>query len=464
MKDRKENISLRSFLYTPPMNKKIIFLVLLCCSGFLLRAISVDPATARRAGLNFYYERINLHADVPYKQLTVREEFAEHYLGKVVYYAFNFSDQGFVIVSADDAVTPVLAYSFDGVYTRENQPPQFMDWMGKYALQINASMEKQLNPEPEVKAAWDHLNVSGPEGLGSLRNTMTDVLPLLVSTWDQGGNYNLLCPSDPAGPSGHVWAGCVATAMSQIMYYYRYPNTGLGSHCYVPAGYPQQCADFGNTTYNWGEMMNSVYFTDSAVATLIYHAGVAVNMMYSPNGSGAYSEDAAQALISNFKYHPNTTLLQKDNYTETEWDNILMDNLNHQRPMYYDGYGTGGHAFNVDGYQGTNYFHFNWGWSGSFNGYFYLNNLNPGGDDFTNGQGAIVNLYPDTTAYTYPSYCTGQTVRTEMFGTFEDGSGVKNYQANANCSWLIAPESESDSITSITINFSRFDTEEGTDM
>ena len=99
---------------------------------------------------------------------------------------------------------------------------------------------------------------------------------------------------------------------------------------------------------------------------------------------------SAQALISNFKYHPNTTLLQKDNYTETEWDNILMDNLNHQRPMYYDGYGTGGHAFNVDGYQGTNYFHFNWGWSGSFNGYFYLNNLNPGGDNFTNGQGAIV--------------------------------------------------------------------------
>jgi len=95
-------------------------------------------------------------------------------------------------------------------------------------------------------------------------------------------------------------------------------------------------------------------------------------------------------------------------------------------------------AFNLDGYQGTNYFHFNWGWSGSYNGYFYLNNLNPGGDNFTNGQGAIINLYPDTNNYNYPSYCAGQVVLSTLKGTFEDGSGpVKNYQNNANCGWLI---------------------------
>jgi hypothetical protein len=209
-------------------------------------------------------------------------------------------------------------------------------------------------------------------------------------------------------------------------------------------------------------MLNSVPTQNIPVATLLWHAGISVDMMYSPGGSGAYSDDAVTAMINNFKYHTNTTLLYKDNYSEDAWANVLKDNLNQKRPMYYHGFGSGGHAFNVDGYQGTNYFHFNWGWSGSYNGYYYLTNLNPGGSNFTNGQGAIVNLYPDTNLYNYPAYCTGQVVLTSMKGTFEDGSGpVIDYQNNADCGWLISPESSSDSIDYITITFNRFSVEPG---
>jgi hypothetical protein len=250
------------------------------------------------------------------------------------------------------------------------------------------------------------------------------------------------------------------------MYYYRWPVTGVGSNCYTPWGYPEQCADFGTTTYQWDQMVNSLNFKDTAMATLIWHAGVSVNMMYSPSGSGAYSSDALNAMINNFRYSPNAQLIARDSYPAGDaYPAILRDNLDHKRVMYYDGYGTGGHAFNVDGYQGTDYFHFNWGWSGSFNGYFYLDNLNPGGDNFTNGQDAMINLYPDTLSNNYPSYCSGQHVLTAEAGTFEDGSGpIMNYENNANCSWLISPEGVSDSIISITITFNRFSTEASNDV
>jgi hypothetical protein len=188
-------------------------------------------------------------------------------------------------------------------------------------------------------------------------------------------------------------------------------------------------------------------------------------MMYSPTGSGAYSEDAVTAMINNFRYSPHLHLVARDGLPTDEYDDTLRDNLDHKRIMYYDGYGTGGHAFNMDGYQGTDYFHFNWGWSGSCNGYYYLDNLNPGGDNFTNGQRAMVNIYPDTINNTYPSYCGGQQVLTALQGTFEDGSGpMENYQNNDNCSWLISPQSISDSIIQITLTFDRFNTEASNDV
>ena len=446
------------------MKKSLLFTIAILCMISSVFAKKTDIETAKKVGTNFFYERLSQHHQANYPQLSVKEVFSEKYSGKTVYYVMNFRDNGFVVVASDDVVTPVLAYSFEGNYSEENHPPQFDSWMELYAKQIDNCIQKNISATAQIRESWTHLNTSDPEKLS--RSPLPDVAPLEISTWDQGSFYNALCPADPAGPDGKVWAGCVATAMSQIMYYYRYPAQGLGSNCYTPYGYAQQCADFGNTTYRWNEMMNSLNFHDTAVARLIWHAGVSVDMMYSASGSGAYSEDAVNAFINNFRYSPDAHLVARDDYplNGDEYPAILRDNLDHKRPMYYDGYGTGGHAFNVDGYQGTDYFHFNWGWSGSCNGYYYLDNLNPGGDNFDNGQRAMVNLYPDTLTNTYPTYCTGQTVLTALSGTFEDGSGPKNYQNNANASWLIHPQSNSDSVTAIDIDFNRFSTEAGNDV
>jgi len=447
--------------------KKIFTCFFVLLFSNMLFAKKVDLEMAKRVGINFYYERIRQYSNIEYKDLHSAGYFTIAVGGIPVYYAINMEKNGWVVVSADDAVIPVLAYSFDGSFTNENQPPQFIAWMRGYAQQIEYALTNKVTAGPSVLLAWERLSATDPVALDN--RVYRDVIPMLQSTWDQGNPYNKLCPEDVAGPGGHVWAGCVATAMCQVMYYYRWPNTGNGQNCYTPSGYDEQCANFGATTYNWEEMMNahnnSIY-NDTAMATLLWHAGISVNMMYSPNGSGAFSEDAAAAMINNFRYSPNTQLLYKEDYPDEDtWATILRDNLDNKRPLYYHGFGTGGHAFNVDGYQGTDYFHFNWGWSGSYNGYYYLNNLNPGGNNFTEGQGAIVNLYPDTLTNNYPENCSGQMTLDALAGTIDDGSGPsKQYQPNVNCSWLIDPTTISDSILSITVSFNKFNTEAGNDI
>ncbi len=446
--------------------KRVLVCFLALLIGNVLIAKQVDPETAKRVGINFFYERISRNSVIDYQSMNTTGCVIIKDDGIPVYYAFNMKDNGWVVVSAEDAVTPVLAYSYEGSYTNDNQPPQFIAWMNGYTQQIKYSRSSNMSSDPEILQQWEHLLVTDPELLNNKGSL--DVTPLMQSTWDQGNPYNMFCPENSAGPGGHVYAGCVATAMCQVMYYYRWPNTGNGQHCYTPSGYPEQCADFGATTYNWEEMINSYSggsLNDTAMAILLWHAGISVNMMYSPSGSGAYSSDAAAAMINNFRYSPNTQLVYKDQYSEEEWADLLRLNLDNNRPLYYHGFGSGGHAFNVDGYQGTNYFHFNWGWSGSYNGYYYLNNLNPGGYNFTEGQGAIINLYPDTISNTYPENCSGQLVLDAPAGTFDDGSGpARQYQPNASCSWLITPQTISDSISTITISFNNFKTETGNDI
>jgi len=434
---------------------KTIRILTIIILAFLLPGLNfgetVPQDQAQTVALNFYYAKLNLHAKVGFNDIKISQTFTKTSKNKPVYYVFNIQDHGFVMVAADNSVYPILGYSFESQFSDENHPENFDNWIQGYSKQINYAREQKLNPDSKTANAWKAL-LTTKDGL-EIKGER-EVLPLITTTWDQGANYNALCPADGAGPGGHVWSGCVATAMCQIMNYWRYPIQGTGSHGYYPNGYDYQFADFGNTTYNWENMTNSISGNGNYDMALIqYHCGVAVNMMYSPTGSGAYSEDAAAALRTYFHYSSSLQLLEKDSYTEEQWANILRTNLDNRQPMYYDGYGTGGHAFNMDGYQGTDFFHFNWGWSGSYNGYFYLNNLNPGGNNFTNGQGAIVNFVPGND---YPYFCTGSKTLTAIGGTIEDGSGPQsNYQQGADCNWLIYP---SDSISKITLSFDRFET------
>lgn len=382
--------------------KKIILPGLFILLAFALQHVKANPvdrSTAADVAVHYYYLAFGTETGVRLTELE--PSFAQvARSGDIdLYYVFNMAPAGWVVVSASDRVMPVPAASPSGRYDPDQvaPPPGFVEMMGVYAREIQHVIENRLDAGDEVSQSWQQLSFP-PEAPLSYRS----VLPLLSTQWNQSCYYNALCPSDAAAPYGYcgrVPVGCVAVSMAMVMKYWNHPTTGVGANSYTPpyggGVYGVQYANFGNTTYNWGAMPNQLYGANTAVATIMYHAGVSVNMQYTPTGSGAYTSEARLALINNFNYSPNSAYLSKSSYSNAAWESMLRADLNAGRPLIYRGQGNyGGHAWVCDGYNGTNHFHMNWGWGGWYDGYFYLSNLNPGDFTFNNNQGAIMNIFP----------------------------------------------------------------------
>jgi hypothetical protein len=430
--------------------KKIGFLCICLAIVSCLKGASVNIETASRVAINCYYEQINSIRSVDFSSIQPSLAYTCVDQSEVYYYVFNVLDNGFVIVSADDAVMPVLGFSFEGIYISENQPPAFIRWMEDYKDQIKIVKEKGYTASVNIANEWQRLSKSTPVDLRNIKS----VLPMLHSKWNQGKYYNEFCPEDTLGPDGYTYAGCVPTAAGQIMNYYRWPINGTGNYSYIHPEYGVICADFANTTYRWNEMPSYINTYNSAIAELLFHLGVSVDLDYGPDGSGMFNHKMAYALRTNFGYSPLTEYIFRDT-THLDWKGIILNHLDNSMPLYYAGWADtinfSGHAFVCDGYQDTTFFHFNWGWGGSYDGYFSVDNLTPGGADFTLDHELIVNIFPDGA---YPYYCNGSDTLTSMGGTIGDGSGpVNDYTNNADCYWLIAP---ADSVTSIKLQFLEF--------
>ncbi len=450
------------------MNKKnlIITSILSLCFIGISFASKVEKNTAEKVARNFYYEKINQFQETDYNQITFASMDVIERNGQAVYYIFNLKQKGFVIVSAEDAVYPVLGYSFESQFKSMGDNPAIDDWMTGYEKQIEHVVKSEITATEDIKSRWNNLQTNDPNEI-MIPEDSKSVSPLIKSKWGQGTYYNKFCPADPASGDGRCPSGCTSTAMSQVMYYYRYPYTGFGTKTYS-SNYGYLTADFGNTTYDYDNMVNTpgnnTGMSGVAISELMYHAGVGVSMDYGPDGSSAGLGAAASALKIFFLYSSSTSKIDRSGMSNSQWKNYLTANLENNKPVIYAGYpssGNGsGHAFVCDGYQGTEYFHFNWGWSGSSDGYFYIDNLNPGGLDYNDGNRAVVNIYPKNS---YPYFCSNQKIINSTSGTFQDGSGPMDYEVNADCSWLItAPDN--DSIINYKLSFDALDTEAGNDI
>jgi hypothetical protein len=424
-----------------------------------IRAEIVPPGDALRVAGNFIYElrmQGDLQTDIATSIHTVRGPYDAPQL-----YIVNVGSAGFIVVAGETEVYPILGWSLKGAFNDESIPPSFTAWMTSYTTQIDYIRSEGLQGDAAIADAWSRYLTDPAQYSPTLQIESQPVGPLLTCQWNQNNYYNAYCPTDPDGPGGRALAGCVATAMGQVMYYYRHPQTGVGSSAYFHPNYGTLSVNHGNTQYKWNEMSNlATAKGHQAVAELLYHLGVAVDMNYGPNASGAYSSNAAAALIDHFGYDQSLYLAYKNNHTDASWATLLRNNLDAGHPMYYHGYGSGGHAFNVDGYQNNTHFHFNWGWGGAYDGYFFLSSLNPGSNSFTSGQGAIVNFKPAASGY--PLNCTGNQTATSLTGSIEDGSGpIAPYQNNLNCSYLIQP---SGLVSRVEIKFQRFSTQSNQDI
>ncbi len=321
-------------------------------------------------------------------------------------YVFNIEkgDGGFVIVSADDNTRAILGYADNGTFSEENMPANMRFWLQMYADEIARAAEIPATTAQTTE------NIIYPS-----------VSPLLGTTvWGQETPFYSMCPT----LSGvQCVTGCVATAASQIMYHHQYPTRGTGSHSYTwKTGSQTLSADFGNTTYDWANMLpdysgnNYTTAQANAVATLMSHTGIACDMEYNTSakgGSATISHKMMTALIRHFGYDTGIRVLPKDYMDENEMLNLIAQDLQAGHPIFMSGYTTNneGHAFVCDGMQSNGYIHINWGWDGYYNGHFAISAMNPygqgtggaaSGQGFTEGVSAFTGIQPNRNGMAIP--------------------------------------------------------------
>ena len=355
-----------------------------------LIASPVDVNTARQLSLKYVQGNATkkvANLDLAYTQTTES--------GSNALYVFNF-EGGYLIMAADDVAQPILAFGEEGCFDANNIPDGLAYYLRHYSRQIEYAVNNSMTADPEISEQWEQIRRYGV--IRSERATRGDVAPLISTNWNQDSPFNAYCPTGQGGPGGRAYAGCVATAMSMVMKRWNWPDHGQGSHSYTPSGYATQTVDFENAYYQWNNMPNNVNNSNyQAIALLMYHCGVAVDMQYGPQGSGAHSQDVPDAIFNYFRYTKSANRLDRDLYTRNEWEEILISNLQEGFPMYYSGAeGNSGHAFVCCGYRESDRkFYFNWGWSGFNNNYFAIDALNTYSGNFNDYQGVIIDMIPD---------------------------------------------------------------------
>ncbi len=376
------------------MRKLFVYIILL----FLVTnsfAGLVEINKAKIVAVNFYKERALKIDNFSSESIKItKETIVTDKNNLAVYYIFTIgNEKGYILVSAESNVTPVLAYSFEVDFPYNKDIPA-LNWItNSYKNEIENARVNNIIASPEIAVLWATYSNSNKS-----TSSVNQVLPILGTiNWDQSCYYNALCPANTdQAYCNHNPTGCVATAMAQIIKYNAYPTTGSGSYSYnhlTANGYSNNygtlSANFAATTYNYSAMPNVVNSANNSVATLMSHCGIAVGMSYDANGSGAIvgsnpnyqGPTAEKALKTYFKYS-TAKYYKKSGYTNSQWQALILSDVDASRPILYAGDdGSAGHAFVLDGYQGTTnsyHYHFNFGWSGSGNGYFYIDTINPG--------------------------------------------------------------------------------------
>ena len=324
------------------------------------------------------------------------------------YYIFN-TPGGFILVSGDDITAPIIGYSDETQFDKDNIPAGLREMLAYYTNVIEWARKQDIP--------------SGKKGLKAFtpveRDKRHPIAPIVRTKWDQGYPYNIDCPSPGTSNDRESFTGCVATAMAQAIAVYRHPNKITKQ---IPGYKNNKHWDYPNknrgplppTTFDWANIKDRYTGHESknspeakAIANLMHYCGRSVKMNYggeSVGGSGALSSDVAEALKNYFGYNSNVRCVDMSNYSADKWEALLYRELAQASPIVLSGSSSsGGHAFICDGYDSLDYFHINWGWGGMSDGYFKLVLLDPdslgsgGGtahDGFASDQDAVIGIRP----------------------------------------------------------------------
>lgn len=402
----------------------------------------LNPMEAKKISPQDALSRINVSTDAPKKirgaasAMSLSRTVTAPESSEEAVYLFSNSRGGYVVAPADDEFPAVLGYSDSGSLDKDNLPPAFTWWMEEYARQI--------------EAARSATGVRTREDMAGVEKHVIE--PLVKSQWNQSAPYNQFCPTTTATGSDLSVTGCVATALAQVMYYYKWPAVGTGTATYTykrggDSSNNTLTMDFSKVPFDWDNMLDTYvtgeYTTEQgeAVANLMSACGIAVNATYG-SSTGANTVNDVKALCEYFDYSKDMRYYWRDYVkTSAEWEDLIYESLAEKCPVIYSGHSdAGGHSFVCDGYAGDGYYHFNWGWAGKSDGYFLLYVLNPS-DQGIGGSGAgyndtqfiICGIHPnkegDTSEYQAPvMYYTGDFT----FGTYEKNGSTATNVFHAN--------------------------------
>ncbi len=342
---------------------KLILLFSLCAVSTICQASPVAVKTAKENAAQFLCEHYKSNRAAITRNLKLSYSMKSKATGREVLYVFSRGkDLGFVIASGDDCAEPVLGFSDTGTFDAEQMSPATRWWLEGYQQEIEYAIKTGLQAQPRRTA------------------DRKDIAPMIETQWNQEAPYYNLCPIDERYGK-HGWACCVAVATAQVMYYHKWPDRGTGSHSYEWQG-KTLSADFGNTTYQWDKMKKTYSSwtedTDDAIATLMYHCGVALEVNYGAYGSYAMFNNGP-AMETYFGYSSDWKWYSRDNVGDEVFESALYNDLSEGHPVLYGGQDLNrneGHQFVCDGYREGGYYHMNWGWGGWNDGYFLLSALN----------------------------------------------------------------------------------------
>lgn len=335
------------------------------------------------------------------------------------YYVFNTeNNHGFVIASGDDVAIPILAYSDEGTFDEENIPDGLQYMLDGYAKEIAWAQENGMTASQTPRKAKSN------------RQTISH---LVSAKWGQSSPYNNQCPK--SGFSRCV-TGCVATAMAQVMYYWgnQKGNSNMGATAipaYVTYTDKTNVSALSERTFKWSEMKDAPSSNNaSEIAYLMRYCGQSVEMDYTTSESGAYNYDVPFALKNYFMFSKAARYVEKYNYTDEEWDEIIYSELAAGRPVIYGGIDSnnGGHCFVCDGYDSTTEkYYFNWGWTGTGNSTLCALsalNVSDGSNNyqFNYSQDAIINIKPNTQETTEEEIALVSNLNLESLVLVSDGT------------------------------------------
>lgn len=388
--------------------RKILLLASMIFAGITANANPVDLAKAKTIAKEFFakkgveFTKNEASYRAPRKGAAQQKE--------AYYYIFNAdNNHGYVIVSGDDRTEEILGYSDSGYIDTENMPENMRSWLQFYADKIQYIADKNIQTAPETSEA---------KNLRKGAKAHHSIAPILTCNWNQGDPYNQQCPEyyNGDGSTGRSATGCVATAIAQVLYHHKYPETTKNRIPAHSCSYKlndgttkisKMNAIAAGTAIDWDNMCDNYYGNETqeqkdAVAFLMALVGQSVKMGYGASSGSSYA-DSRKLFVNYLGYDDGVQILRSDNYGIQEWFEMMYDELDKGYPIAYGGSSTGGgHAFVVDGFDGDEFFHLNWGWGGGSNGYFRIDVLNPGdnsgigasssADGYSMGQDAILYL------------------------------------------------------------------------